>query len=137
MSLTNDLPDWESLVNPNTLSAAAFQVNPGAQDVLVSLSRPWRVWGAWLNVTIGSTAAYPAGFGYWGALIKDSAGISLMRVNCGIMAASQFATETLFINLGGYNVFDFGNVWAVELDTDPSIGNLNGRANGGILYSVP
>jgi hypothetical protein len=137
MTFTADLPDWESLSNPNQLSAAAFQVSPGSQDVLVSLSRPWRVWGAWLCVTVGSTAAYPAGFGYWGAKIKDSAGIDLIRVNAGVMAASQFDTATLFVNLGGYNVFDFGNVWAVELDTDASIGNLNGRAQGGIFYSVP
>lgn len=137
MTQQADLPDWAVQQTPNALAAAAFLVTPGSQDVLVSMTQPFRVWGAWLNVSIGSTSAYPAGFAYWGAKIKDSSGVDLIRLSLSCMIASFSDTDSLFLNMQGYQVFPSGGLWKVELDTDASVGNLNGRANGGIFYTVP
>lgn len=137
MTIQADLPDWSSFITPDMLTANAFAVGAWFSGHLVHITNPFRVWGAWLNVWVGSTAGYPAGFSNWGAKISVIGGTDLIKITCDVMAASQIQNQALFINLGGLQVPLSGGFFTVDFTTEAGIGNLNSNANGGIIYSEP
>ena len=132
-----DLPDWETLVSPQILSAAAANVGPNnVQPLLASLS-PYRIWGVWLSITVATAAAYAAGVQTIGAQIGDGSGKPLLRVQVHITSPDQLANQPLAIPVAGFTPILSGGFFTTNLVTDVGQTNAFFRANGGILYSQP
>jgi hypothetical protein len=137
MTVQGDLPDWSILVNPLIKNASANQVAPGNVITLLTSATPYRIWAAWITLVGSSTAGYVNAFSHYGAQIGDGSGASLIRAEFAVQAASQTGQCTISLPINGYTPIISGGLYTTNLITDAGIANVNGRANGGILYSTP
>lgn len=138
MSLTSgDQPDWQTLVTPNLQCKAVDIQSPGFLGPIFRSGSPFRVWGFWLEVFVATTSTFSAGFTGWGAKLIDGSGQILVKLTCGVIVPSYAQTKNMSLQINGFVPIIGGSGYEVDLSTDPSIGNVNGRASGGIFYSVP
>lgn len=135
--LNADLPDWSILTNPNILNASANQIAPGNVITLFQSVNPYRIWGVWLSLVGTATAGYLNAFSHYGVQIGDGSGASLIRAEFAVQAANQQGQSALALPINGYTPVKSAGFYTTNLITDASIGNVNGRANGGILFSIP
>ncbi len=135
--LNADLPDWSILTNPNILNASSNQVAPGNIITLFQSATPYRIWAAWISLVGSATAGYVNAFSHYGAQIGDGSGASLLRAEFAVQAASQTGQCQLALPINGYTPIKSGGFYTTNLITDAAIGNVNARANGGILFSIP
>ncbi len=135
--LNADLPDWSVLTNPNILNASFNNLSPGNIQQLFQSSSPYRIWAAWVNVSEATSAAYVAAVNTWGAQIGDGSGASLLRVQLHFVTPSSISNQALALPINGYTPVQSAGFYTMNLITDVGFTNMFGRANGGILFSIP
>ena len=96
-----DLPDWETLVSPNITSNSFGNIGAGLVDQLFQSVNPFRIWGAWIDVTIASGGSFTGGPVEWGAQIGDGSGLALIRVQRHVAVANQINAGSLSIAIPG------------------------------------
>lgn len=132
-----DLPDWQTIVNPPILSAAIQDQPGGAEAGILTMTKPFRIWGAWVSYRYSSNTAYVAGLGSSQVLIKDVNGNIILTISGELRVASQSISGQLAIAVPGLTPAMNGGLWVATLHTDATAANTDYRASGGIYYSVP
>lgn len=132
-----DLPDWETLVTPQILSAAAANIGPNNIQQLLQSANPYRIWGVWISITCATSSSYALGVQTIGAQIGDGSGKPLLRVQIHITTTNQIPNQSLAIPINGYTPVLSSGFYTTNLVTDVGQANAFFRANGGILYSQP
>lgn len=133
-----DLPDWTTGVAP--LVRSSSEVNQGAGLVLPLQTgvQKFRVWGAWISITVASDGSFTAGSPQtWGAQIGDSIGGALVRAQVHIANIDQVNQQHVNIAIPGFTPLISGGSYTINFITDVGIAHLFTRASGGILYSIP
>ncbi len=137
MTVQGDLPDWSVLVIPNLRSASAGNQGSGLIVQLLSSATPYRIWVAWVDVSLASNTLLGGLPVTWGAQIGDGGGNPLVRSQRHIAAVSHEIGGSLSIAMNGYTPIQSAGQYTTNLVTDAGITNLFTRSSGGILYSIP
>lgn len=131
-----DLPDWETLVQPNILTASSFNQTGGIAFNLFQSAAPFRVWGVWISAAYSSNSAYVSALSNVLSEIQDGAGNTLLAIVNTLRVANQVSTGQLAIPLPGWTP-QISGTYGVSLVSGASAANTDYRINGGIYYSQP
>lgn len=131
-----DLPDWQTLVTPMIVPAAAVAVAGGGSTVIFTSPNPFRVWGMYLAAEYDSTAAFNAPNSI-GIRIQDGALINALAMNLALEAASTVDSGQLAVSVPGLTPSLHAGAYTLNLVVDPLAANTNVTARAGIYYSQP
>lgn len=132
-----DVPDWQTLTAPQILAASQIDQPAGASFVIFSSVNPFRVWGAWLRMSLCTNASYVAAVLEIQCRLQDGAGNPLLDIACHVVAANQLNHNELSLSVPGFTPGFGGGTYNVQIVTSASAANVFCRVSGGVYYSVP
>jgi hypothetical protein len=133
-----DLPDWTTQTAPLVRSSSEVNMGAGLVLPLLTGTEKFRVWGAWISVSVASDTSFGTGSPQtWGAQIGDSIGGALVRAQVHIANNNQVNQQHVNIAIPGFTPLLSSGDYTINFITDVGITHLFTRASGGILYSIP
>lgn len=132
-----DLPDWQTLVTPQILTASSFNQVGGINHTLVTSGAPFRVWGAWISAVYSSNASFVAALQNVLSELQDGFGNTLLAIVNTLRVANSVSTGQLAIPLPGWTPALSGGAYTVALVSGASALNTDYRINGGVYFSQP
>lgn len=132
-----DLPDWQAFTAPPALSASCGDQPANTSIALISSPTPFRVWSAWLRLSICTSAAYVAAVLEWPVRLQDGAGNVLLEDAVHVVSPSQINHASNSIAIPGFTPQVNGGSYFVEVVAPATLANVFARYNAGIFYSTP
>lgn len=132
-----DLPDWQTLVTPNILTASVIDQANNVNGNIFQSATPFRVWGLWVRGSAATSSTYAGGVQEIKTRLLDGFGNALLEVAFHLIAANQIAHAELAIPIGGYTPPLVAGNYTILLSTDPELANTFYKGSGGIFYSQP
>lgn len=132
-----DLPDWQTLVTPNILTASILDQTGGLNSRILSLSTPYRLWGVWLSYRFSTNAAYSAGLASAVNEIQDDLGNVILAISGSLRLANTATSGALSLAIPGFTPAPNAGFYNINLVSGVTPANTDFHISGGVYYSSP